>query len=364
MTFSTEGQVLIGLCRRFLQSDTTDHEPLDLTASQWGTLAYLAAYHRVSAVLGYYARILGAPRHVAVLYETYYLYNRERTAAFAREIRDIVHAMETNGIEVLVRKGGYLAYAIYPEAALREFNDLDLLVRKADTARAADVIRALGYAQGTLSANARTVAPIERRTEVFWRLNASSLPVFIRPAANDFVNHFRVDLRFGLLEPVMQKELPLEDWFAGAGEMHAHGVRARIASREHFLIDVAVHLYREAIALTSVEADKDLRLMRFLDLAVIFTSESARPDVPTLAALVEQYDIGREVYYALHFTDLLFPSAIPSDLLQRLRPADVEYLDQYGELDHATATWPTGFMERLFDTDRSRFVQTRSELPR
>jgi hypothetical protein len=302
--------------------------------------------------------------YVATLLETYYLYNRERTWLYAQEIARITKKMAARDLEVLVRKGGYLAYSIYPEAALREFNDLDLLIHESDRERASATLMEMGYAQGTLTTDARVVKPLDRRTEVFWRLNASSLPIFIRPAANDYINHYRVDLRFGLLEPVTGKNLAMEDWFTGAETVHAYGISSRVASREHFLIDVAVHLYREAIALTSIEASKDLRLMRFLDIAAIFASRDSQPDVARLGSLVETYDLRHEVYYALHFTDLLFPSIIPRELVTRLRPADLSYLDQYGELDHAKATWPMDFVSRLFDPERSRFVRSRSELPR
>ncbi|MEU4219866.1 nucleotidyltransferase family protein [Actinoplanes sp. NPDC026623] len=356
--------MLIDLCRRLLQPGSKASEPPELSGDQWGRLLYLAAYHRVSPILGSFARSLNAPLHVTTLLETYYLYNRERTWLWAQEIAGITKKMTTQGLDVLVRKGGYLAYSIYPEAALREFNDLDLLIHESDRVRATALLSEMGYAQGTPAADARTVKPLARRTEVFWRLNASSLPAFIRPAANDYIHHYRVDLRFGLLEPVTGKNLPMEDWFAGAETVHGYGISARVASREHFLIDVAVHLYREAIALTSIEANKDLHLMRFLDVGVILANRDSRPDVALLGSLVEKYDLCREVYYALHFTDLLFPSIVPQELLVRLRPADVDYLDQYGEIDHATATWPMDFHTRLFDTSRSRFVQSRSELPR
>lgn len=364
MTVANEGRVLIELCRRLLQPGSEANELPELSGDQWGRLIYLAAYHRVGPILGAFARSLKAPMYVARLMETYYIYNRERTWLFAQEIAAITNRMAANDVDVVVRKGGYLAYSIYPEAALREFNDLDLLIHESDRERASAVLTELGYAQGRLTKDARLVTPLDRRTEVFWRLNASSLPIFIRPATSDLIGHYRVDLRFGLLEPVTGKNLPMEDWFTDARNVHAYGIASRVASREHFLIDVAVHLYREAITLTSIEASKDLRLMRFLDVAMIFASVDARPDGESLISLVEKYDLGREVYYALHFADLLFPSIIPAELLARLRPADTDYLDQYGEIDHARATWPMDFLTRLFDPDRHRLVQSRSELPR
>jgi hypothetical protein len=102
--------------------------------------------------------------------------NRERTWLYAQEIASITKKMAAHDLHVLVRKGGYLAYSIYPKAALREFNDLDLLVHESDLEQASAILREMGYAQGALTTDARVVKPLARRAKVFWRLNASPLP--------------------------------------------------------------------------------------------------------------------------------------------------------------------------------------------
>ena len=61
------------------------------------------------------------------------------------ELIAIVQAMEVAGIEVCVLKGLLHGQILYGDVALRETNDLDLLIRKRDLPKAARTLRDMGY---------------------------------------------------------------------------------------------------------------------------------------------------------------------------------------------------------------------------
>lgn len=72
--------------------------------------------------------------------------NAARNQIFADELTSLVKACTQVGIETIVFKGPALAITAYGDLALRRFVDLDLMVRRADVARAIDVMSAKGYA--------------------------------------------------------------------------------------------------------------------------------------------------------------------------------------------------------------------------
>jgi hypothetical protein len=77
----------------------------------------------------------------------------ERDAAVAAfywtsELKGVLRAFAQGAIAVVPLKGPSLAEWIYGGAALRPCRDLDLLVSKADVARAEDVLAAIGFAGG------------------------------------------------------------------------------------------------------------------------------------------------------------------------------------------------------------------------
>ena len=66
-------------------------------------------------------------------------------AVRTRVIEDVSHAMAQAGVPFLVLKGAALAHLVYDDPRLRPMRDVDLLVRKADTGRALDVLTRCGF---------------------------------------------------------------------------------------------------------------------------------------------------------------------------------------------------------------------------
>jgi hypothetical protein len=69
-----------------------------------------------------------------------------RSRAMARELDEVIALLASRGITVVPYKGPALALTLYGDVALRDFGDLDLLVRKEDVLRARDALASRGYA--------------------------------------------------------------------------------------------------------------------------------------------------------------------------------------------------------------------------
>jgi Uncharacterised nucleotidyltransferase len=72
--------------------------------------------------------------------------NSVRNLHLARELVRLTALLERGGVEPLALKGPALAMTAYGAVTMRQFNDLDLLVRKSEVGRAAELLRAAGYA--------------------------------------------------------------------------------------------------------------------------------------------------------------------------------------------------------------------------
>jgi hypothetical protein len=112
----------------------------------WPTLLELARRHRLIPLLHRHLR--EAPLPAAAASE---LRGLNRDAAhhallMAGELRRLLAALETAGVEALAYKGPTLAVQAYGDLSLRPFIDLDLLVRPADVPRALGALEAEGYA--------------------------------------------------------------------------------------------------------------------------------------------------------------------------------------------------------------------------
>jgi hypothetical protein len=74
-----------------------------------------------------------------------YQENSARNIIFADELVSMVEALARAGVEAITFKGPALAITAYGDLSLRRFVDLDVIVRRADVARAIEVLSERGY---------------------------------------------------------------------------------------------------------------------------------------------------------------------------------------------------------------------------
>jgi Uncharacterised nucleotidyltransferase len=352
--FSIEDALLMHTARLAMSRDDVRHARAILREPglDWGRFLDLAARHRViSLVARSVARERLGPLD-AVPYWTLrssYLYNRHRNRALLDELAVLLAAFEAGGVRVVVRKGTYLAARVYPDLALRFMVDLDVYVPDSERVAFCALLAEYGYQQGMGNATGRVIEPLEREEAIFSRLHEAALPPFRRVTGDPYVEVFTIDPSHHLMPPAAHQTVPAADFLRRARREEVCGEPAWVCSPEDTLLDLGVHLYREATSVCSIEMGKDLCLIRFLDLVEWYRRSRDALDTDRLVALVEGYDLGPELYYALHFTDLLYPGELDPELLRRLRPADLGYLEEYGHLEGLPGTWKMDFFQRLFD---------------
>lgn len=61
------------------------------------------------------------------------------------QLQEVLHGLQSEGIEAIVLKGAVLAKQVYQDTGLRPFKDIDILVRERDLNRAHAKLRSLGY---------------------------------------------------------------------------------------------------------------------------------------------------------------------------------------------------------------------------
>jgi hypothetical protein len=106
----------------------------------------LAEHHRVLPAL--HAAMSGRddlPASIASDIRSRAEKNALKALRFSAELARIARAFAERGVEALAHKGPLLAQLLYGDPAMRQFGDLDFLVRPVDVARAKETLRDLGY---------------------------------------------------------------------------------------------------------------------------------------------------------------------------------------------------------------------------
>lgn len=144
-----EIELLLCCARLSLPSAGRDRIMLLLGSElDWVTLVNQASRHGLVPLLYRHLNAL-APAAVpkAIFRELWGRYesNSRRNRAMANELLNILRMLDANGIPAVAYKGPALAAAVYGDLALREFGDLDILLRRQDVSPATTLLQSHGY---------------------------------------------------------------------------------------------------------------------------------------------------------------------------------------------------------------------------
>ena len=113
---------------------------------EWGQTLRIADWHRLSPILFSHLESRGdAPAAVHSALEKAYLANSARSLFLAEARRQIIDALGGAEVPALLLKGAALVETVYPDPALREMLDLDILVPAGQLAAASTAVMDLGY---------------------------------------------------------------------------------------------------------------------------------------------------------------------------------------------------------------------------
>ncbi len=111
----------------------------------WDDLAITAIALGLAPLLNSRIGSLDLPAAARAKLAVTYHATERRNQAIAAQLGELLIAMDSAGLETMVLKGGYLAFQVYPNPALRGMSDLDLLFRPGDLPAAEAMLRSLGY---------------------------------------------------------------------------------------------------------------------------------------------------------------------------------------------------------------------------
>jgi Uncharacterised nucleotidyltransferase len=361
-TLTPEAKLILFLARSEM---TEEHIGglTDLVGSQGvtidsGRVAELVAQHRVAPLVGLQADRLqsrgvapGIDPMVVGLLRAAYRDTVRRNQVMAQEMLDIASAADAAGIRMVVRKGGHLAYAVYPDPGMRPMSDLDILVGRAQAQYLVEVLLKLGYQEGTPTSTG--IEPFSRRQQIFWHLHGSDLPALSKRLDSFDRSSVSVDINVALALPKAGYSIPVASLIERAVMLQHNGRQFLALNAEDTVIDLCAHIYKSSTTLRFMHIGaKHRRLIKYLDVAEVIRSSGAAFSWPAFAARVAEYGVGIPTYYALAHFDLLYPGQVPNAYLAALRalcPEPDALLDQYGQWDlPEPIKWNQDFLTRFF----------------
>ena len=301
-----------------------------LRSADWARLLVLAEDHGVAGHLTASLRDLEEPFVPLEIRQS--LADRQRAQIFFTlrlnaELFRVLDRFTSEGIGALVVKGPVLAMQAYGDPAMRNYGDLDLLVRQRDIRRATELMSAAGYvAEVPLSA-----------------IDAGKIPgqyLFSMPDSKLIVElHNDCTLRY------FPRRLPLEECFS-------RQIRVRLDSHEAPALSV-----EDELVLICIHGAKHFweRLMWIADVAAL-ASRQTGIDWQRVADSAKAVGAERMLHTGLRIATELLKARLP-EKVQALVQADVvaaRLAEQACEWLPAAGHSPPGLFERAFFRLRMR----------
>ncbi|MCP1311576.1 nucleotidyltransferase domain-containing protein [Paenibacillus tyrfis] len=272
---------------------------------------------------------------------------------------DVCHHLQAGGIKFVTLKGLVLSEYAYSGIGMRSSNDLDILIHSSETKEVVRLLNELGYMHGQYHYNTREIIPVNREDVIKFPMISHQLHPMIRKTIDmTFVEFHNVDIQFSIdirtnrktdeivsqlleqriMAPIRDTELPSLSW-------------------EDMLIFLCIHFCKEAVDYKEVLKNKDMALYKLVDIYQLITRGKVSIDWDVFLEKVREYNMERETYYTLHYTEIVYPDTIPAHVLDRIRGADLSYLHQILDKDKIVYTWKDSIIERIFDANRTAILE-------
>ena len=234
--------------------------------------------------------ISGVPQAIRDELRQRYENNARRNLVFVGELIRVLEGLEAHGIETIPYKGPVLAEIAYGDLALREFSDLDVLVRRQDLARAKEALKVLQYLPNLELSPAEEQAYLRSGYEL----------TLDGPLGKNLL-----EIQWAIVPRFFAVEFSVEDFFTRAKVAYLGARKVKTLSPEDLLLALCVHAAKHAwtrlcwlrdIAGVSqqpldwklvTQSARELGIQRILEVSLLLASRLLGASVPDVASLGE-----------------------------------------------------------------------------
>jgi hypothetical protein len=218
--FDPEFELLLAGCGRASHLDITSLLTPD---TDWERVLESAEHHRlIPAMHAALTRKNGVPSTLRVRSHKH----AWRVLHFTVELTRIARFFEQRRIEFLAQKGPALAQLLYGHPAMRQFGDLDVIVRSRDFARAKDALMELGYDPGLLLSPRQERALLRSGYECSFGLNSE---------------RNLVELQWQIVPRFCSINFDIDVLFSRSVRMELDGLPLKTLGHEDLLLVLCVH---------------------------------------------------------------------------------------------------------------------------
>ncbi|MEM5662575.1 nucleotidyltransferase family protein [Bacillus cereus] len=262
---------------------------------------------------------------------------------------------QENNINYILMKGAVLSCGIYNDLGSRDFGDTDILIHRQDISKVTKMLKEKGYIQGIENKKSGLVESASRREVMMRPLVSHEIYPFIKSIEDSaFLDTHYLDIHFSIdLLTTNKTDDAVQQMLEEAISIPFLDSHISSFNWEDMLIFLCQHFYKEATSKLEILAYRDLGLYKLCDIQYLINNKK---DIINWDVFVQKTIDGGfidGVYYSLYLTSQVYNCVPPQDILEKLRPNNLGYLNQYIDEKQRIHEWnDNGILSRFFDFNR------------
>ena len=226
-----------------------------------------------------------------------YLHSAGQNSLLFSALKEVLRALQSASVPVIVLKGAALAETVYPNRSARPMGDIDLMVRESDLQRAHSALLSVGY-------TSLTQLTVEAQARISHHLY---------PLVN--ANRMAVELHWTLVRPDRPFRPDLDGLWERAQPTEIASVPVWVLSPEDLLLHLSLQVSQDRFAGT-------LRSLCDIDHA----AHCYRNEINwrTVRQRAVTWSAQHSAYLSLRLASELLGTAVPDEILDELQPGDFD----------------------------------------
>jgi len=244
------------------------------------------------------------PNQVLLRLKSAYYSNLRYNTLLFRELKKILDAFKSEGIQVIVLKGAALAELIYKNIALRPMSDIDILVKRKDLPTVDRILSQLQYSSSSYTPPSSQwhVKGWVEHIPPYVKIDDITIRVEIHL---DIATHYEANIRAIDSSRAWENALPAT--IAGIDNV-------LVLPLEELLIRLCLHASKH------IYSGREGILMWWCDIAEVEKSYRGKIDWEYITRISKEYRIQAPVYHSLNFAREWLDAVIPENVLRELKP--------------------------------------------
>ncbi|AEE97658.1 nucleotidyltransferase domain-containing protein [Mahella australiensis] len=340
-----EQEILIKITKSILEQKDLELDNTIIKALDWEYLLQISLRHKVFPIV-YKAISKYIPIKYQAFYDQKYYDIVKKINIRMLELDRILKLAEQNNIEVILLKGPALAEIIYNDIYIRQFVDIDLLVKEADMEKMYYLLNSIGYLQKI---------SFDKNTN---RYNTVDKPIF--KYGSDF-HEFQCikDIGDNIYIFVEIKRassaIPLKhigDFLENVQSISINGIDIKTLNLTYTFLHLCSNFFTNFETEWGVNHETNLR--DILDTCMFISKHGDFLNWTEINSLSNKYEIAHKIYYVLKCMTGMVGKVISNEIIESFNPNKVTYYFN-GNSDGSINAWESDFVFRLFnDKERKR----------